>query len=136
MVFFDEADCLVGAAMVSFLTQLRGGYLGRRGRPFPHSVALVGQRNVRDYVIDAGGSPSPSWLGSSSPFNVTAEAASIGPFTEPEVAELLGQHTAATGQRFEPEAVARVYDCAGPPLARQRPRRPDRRPDSATAAPP
>ena len=42
VVFFDETDCLVGAAMVSFLTQLRTGYLSRRDSPFPHSIALIG----------------------------------------------------------------------------------------------
>lgn len=34
VAFFDETDCLVGATMVSFLTQLRHGYLGRRKVPF------------------------------------------------------------------------------------------------------
>jgi hypothetical protein len=110
VVFFDEADCLVGAAMVSFLTQLRDGYLARRLSPFPHSVVLMGQRNVRDYVMTQDDRAAVSWLGSASPFNISAEAATLGPFTEPEVAELLAQHTAVTGQRFEPAAIARIYD--------------------------
>ncbi len=70
---------------------------------------LAGQRNVRDYVLSQEERTAVSWLGSASPFNITAEATTIGPFTEPEVAELLAQHTAATGQRFEPEAVARIH---------------------------
>src|SRR5262249_54914611 len=45
VVFFDETDCLVGRAMVSFLTQLRDGYIARHRSPFPQSIALVGQRN-------------------------------------------------------------------------------------------
>jgi hypothetical protein len=110
VVFFDEADCLVGATMVSFLTQLRSGYLARRQAPFPHSVALVGQRNVRDYVLSQEERRAVGWLGSASPFNISAEATTIGPFTEPEVAELLAQHTAATGQRFDPEAATRIYE--------------------------
>ena len=110
VVFFDEADCLVGASIVSFLTQLRSGYLGRRTSPFPHSIVLVGQRNVRDYVMTQKERVAVSWLGSASPFNITAEATTIGPFTEPEVAELLAQHTTATGQRFEPDAVARLWE--------------------------
>ncbi len=40
--------------------------------------------------------------------SVTAELVTLAPFTEPEVGELLAQHTAATGQRFEPGAVAHV----------------------------
>ncbi len=109
VVLFDEADCLVGASMVSFLTQLRAGYLARRKAPFPHSVVLVGQRNVRDYVMTREDRIAVGWLGSASPFNVTAEATTVGPFTEPEVSELLAQHTTATGQRFEPEATARIH---------------------------
>jgi hypothetical protein len=44
------------------------------------------------------------------PFNITAEAQTLAPFTAGEVAELLGQHTAATGQRFAPEATALVHE--------------------------
>ena len=42
-----------------------------------------------------------SWLGTTTPFNISAEAATLGPFTRDEVAELLTQHTQVTGQRFE-----------------------------------
>jgi type II secretory pathway predicted ATPase ExeA len=110
VVLIDEADGLVGPAMVSFLTQLRLGYLGRQKSPFPHSVALIGARAVRDYVFTQEERRAVSWLGSASPFNITAEATSLGPFTRDEVEELLLQHTTATGQRFEPEAIAAIYD--------------------------
>ena len=110
VVFFDETDCLVGASMVSFLTQLRDGYLGRRQSPFPHSVVLVGQRNVRDYVTSREERIAVTWLGSASPFNITAEATTLDPFTEPDVAELCGQHTTKTGQVFDPAALARIYE--------------------------
>ena len=110
MLLFDEADGLVGEAMVSFLTQLRAGYIARSQAPFPASVALVGMRQVRDYALREEERRALSWLGTTSPFNITAEAMTLGPFTEPEVAELLLQHTAATGQRFEPEAIARIYE--------------------------
>jgi len=112
VLLLDEADGLVGQAMVSFLTQLRHGYIGRSRAPFPASVVLVGQRQVRDYVLGAEDRRAVSWLGTTSPFNITAEATTLDPFTEAEVAELLGQHTAATGQRFEPEAVRRIWELA------------------------
>jgi len=108
VLFFDEADCLVGAAMVSFLTQLRELYLTRRDEPSPRSVALVGQRAVRDFALSVEERRSVRWLGTSSPFNVTVESVGLAPFTEAEVGELLVQHTVETGQRFEPDAVARV----------------------------
>jgi hypothetical protein len=110
IVVFDEADGLVGSAMVSFLTQLRQGYIARERRPFPASVVLVGQRQVRDYVLREEDRRAVAWLGTTSPFNITAEATTLGPFTEAEVGELLAQHTAATGQRFTAEAIARIYE--------------------------
>jgi len=112
VLLLDEADGLVGPAMISFLTQLRQGYIERAEAPFPSSVVLVGQRQVRDYVLGAEERRAVSWLGTTSPFNVTAESATLGPFTEPEVAELLAQHTADTGQRFEPGAVRRIWELA------------------------
>jgi hypothetical protein len=106
----DEADGLVGEAMVSFLTQLRHGYIERSQVPFPASVVLVGQRQVRDYALRQEDRLAVAWLGTTSPFNITAEATTLGPFTVLDVAELLAQHTAATGQRFTEEAVARIYE--------------------------
>jgi len=110
VLLLDEADGLVGPAMVSFLTQLRQGYIERSKAPFPSSVVLVGQRQVRDYVLGTEDRQAVSWLGTTSPFNITAEAATLGPFTEAEVEELLGEHTADTGQRFAPAAVHRIWE--------------------------
>jgi len=75
VVLFDEADSLVGRTVVSLLTQLRRGYLDRYQKPFPHSVALVGQRQVRDYIFRDEDRRAVAWVGSTSPFNITAEAA-------------------------------------------------------------
>ncbi len=108
LLLLDEADCLVGQAMVSFLTQLREMYLSRRRAPTPHGVVLVGQRSVRDYALSLEERRAVRWLGTSSPFNVAVENVGLAPFTEAEVAELLAQHTAETGQRFEPDAVAKA----------------------------
>ena len=110
IVMLDEADALVGAAMVSFLTQLRDGYIQRSKVPFPSSVILVGQRQVRDYALAEEDRKTVSWLGTSSPFNINAEPKTLAPFTPAEVEELLTQHTITTGQRFEPEAIARIVD--------------------------
>jgi hypothetical protein len=109
VLLFDEADGLVGRAMVSFLAQLRAGYLDRSREPFPSSVALIGLRPVRDYALAEADGRAVSWLGTTSPFNISAEAATLGPFTQDEVAELLTQHTLATGQRFEPAAAEHIF---------------------------
>ncbi|MDR2557152.1 MAG: hypothetical protein LBC49_05520, partial [Bacteroidales bacterium] len=48
IILFDEADCLSEGTMITFLRQLRNGHNNRTVRPFVHSVALVGMRNIRD----------------------------------------------------------------------------------------
>ncbi|MFO0626665.1 MAG: endonuclease NucS [Polyangiales bacterium] len=107
-LLLDEADVLTGAAMVSFLTQLRALYLARRQQPAPWSVVLIGVRAVRDYVANDD-RRGVSWLGSASPFNITVEDVTLAAFTESEVGELCAQHTVDTGQRVEPDAVALIH---------------------------
>lgn len=109
VLLIDEADGLVGAAMVSFLTQLRALYISRDEAAAPASVVLVGMRAIRDYTLSQEDRRAVTWLGTTSPFNVTAELVTLAAFTRPEVGELLGQHTAATGQRFEDAAIERVW---------------------------
>jgi len=51
VVLFDEVDTLKDQTMVSFLRQLRSGFSARGVGRFPVSVALVGMRDLRDYLI-------------------------------------------------------------------------------------
>ena len=106
-VFFDEADCLFGNVLVSFLRQLRDGYVNRATVPFPVSIALVGMLDVRDYKAQVR--PDGSSLGEISPFNIIAEDLLIPNFTESDIATLYAQHTAATGQKFADDVVADVW---------------------------
>ncbi|MDR1290962.1 MAG: hypothetical protein LBK06_07160, partial [Planctomycetaceae bacterium] len=53
IVLFDEVDVLVDETMVSFLRQLRGGFATRGIGIFPVSIALVGMRDLKDYIIKA-----------------------------------------------------------------------------------
>jgi len=107
VVFFDEVDCLSDDTLVTFLRQLRDGYVTRRSSPFPASIALVGMRDIRDYKarIRSDGQT----LGDASPFNIITEDLTLGNFGEGDVARLYAQHTEATGQRFEPEAVSLAW---------------------------
>ena len=108
VVFFDEADCLFGDALISFLRQLRDGYVNRDTMPFPKSIALVGMLDVRDYKAQIR--PDGQSLGQISPFNIIAEDMLIPNFTESDVAALYAQHTAETGQRFADGVVVRVWE--------------------------
>jgi hypothetical protein len=106
VVFLDEIDALRDTALISVLRQLQAGYRSRP-RSFPWSLALIGLRDVRDYRIGAG---QAGERGTPSPFNIIVESLTLRNFTRDEVAELYQQHTGETGQRFEPEAVGRVFE--------------------------
>lgn len=108
VLLFDEADCLTEGTLITFLRQLRDGFVNRAaGMPFPSSIALVGMRNIRDYKAKVR--PDGTTLGSASPFNIVAETLTLDNFTESEIATLYSQHTADTGQVFPAEAVARAF---------------------------
>jgi len=108
VLLFDEVDCLSEGTLVTFLRQLRDGFVNRAGgMPFPSSVALVGMRAIRDYKAQIR--PGAATLGSASPFNIAARSLTLANFTESEVGTLYAQHTADTGQAFPPEAVARAF---------------------------
>lgn len=106
-VLFDEADCLVGDALISFLRQLRDGYVNRKEIPFPKSIALVGMLDVRDYKAQIR--PDGQSLGQISPFNIIAEDLLIPNFTESDIRTLYAQHTAETGQVFADGVVEDVW---------------------------
>ena len=105
--FFDEVDCLVGDVLVSFLRQLRDGYVNRDMFPFPKSVALVGMLDVRDYKAQIR--PDGQSLGQISPFNIVRKDMLIPNFTESDIHALYAQHTAETGQEFADGVIEDVW---------------------------
>ncbi len=109
VLFLDEIDALQGDTLLSVLRQLRAGF-PNRPEGFPHSVALIGLRDVRDYRMPGG--PGET-LGTSSPFNVKVESLTLRLFSEAEVAELYDQHQADTGQAFSPEAKKMAFELTG-----------------------
>jgi len=114
IVLFDEADCLSNGTLITFLRQLREGYVNRARIPFIHSCALVGMRNIRDYKAKLR--EDQDTLGSASPFNIVKRALTLKSFSRDEIAELYAQHTADTGQPFAASAIDRVhYWTAGQP---------------------
>jgi hypothetical protein len=106
IVFLDEIDALQNDTLISVLRQLRSGY-ARRPQAFPHALALIGLRDVRDYKVASGGSAR---LGSASPLNIKTRSLLLGDFSATDVAALYQQHTTDTGQIFTPEALAMAFD--------------------------
>jgi hypothetical protein len=111
VIFFDEVDCLVGDVLISFLRQLRDGYVTRAVTPFPASVALVGMLDVRDYKAQVR--PDGESLGQISPFNIISKDMLLRNFTADEVAALYAQHTEATGQTFAAGVLDKVMEFSG-----------------------
>lgn len=108
VVFFDEVDCLANGTLISFLRQIRDGYVNRSMAPFVHSLALVGMRDVRDYKAKVRGDKETP--GSASPFNIKTKSLTIRNFTRNGVALLYAQHTDATSQVFPSEVVDWIFD--------------------------
>ncbi len=107
IILFDEIDCLANGTLISFLRQIREGYVNRQLTPFVHVVGLIGMRNIRDYKARVR--EEHETLGSASPFNIVTEALTLHDFTQEEIAALYAQHTADTGQVFPDDVVERVY---------------------------
>ena len=109
VVLFDEVDVLEDQSMVSFLRQLRGGFAKRGIGTFPVSVALVGMRDLKDYLIK---SKDGKQVNPGSPFNIKQDSATLNNFSADDVKELALQHTTETGQIFSEKSFSLVYDFA------------------------
>ena len=107
VLLLDEVDALIGDTLISLLRQLRGGY-DRRPAHFPSSVILCGVRDVRDYRIHS--SATKEVITGGSAFNIKSESLRLGSFNQAEVRSLYEQHTAATGQVFEPDVFPLVWE--------------------------
>jgi hypothetical protein len=107
IILFDEVDVLVDDTMVSFLRQLRGGFADRGVGKFPVSIALVGMRDLKDYIIKAkdGKAVNPG-----SPFNIKEDSSVLSNFTKDEVVKLFARRTEETGQQITQEALDYVYN--------------------------
>ena len=109
IVLFDEVDVVAGPALVSLLRQLRGGFAQRGIGEFPVSVALVGMRDLRDYLVT---SKEGQLLNPGSPFNIKHDSATLSNFSQADIAALTSQHTEKTGQQFTQEALERIWACS------------------------
>jgi hypothetical protein len=105
VLFLDGADTLRDEVLLSVLRQIRAGY-HVRSKGFPHSVALIGMRDVGrvrlSFPVDG--------FATSSFFNIASSSLTLRNLTEEEIDELYGHHTEETGQIFQPDAVRRCFE--------------------------
>ena len=104
---FDEVDVLIDETILSFLSQLRGGFASRGIGKFPVSIALVGMRDLKDYITAStcGRAPNPG-----SPFNIKEDSAVLSNFQKDDITHLFAQRTIETGQQITQEALNYVYE--------------------------
>jgi hypothetical protein len=107
IVLFDEVDVLQGEVMISFLRQLRSGFASRGAGKFPISIALVGMRDLKDYITQSKGGIAPN---PGSPFNIKEDSAMLSNFQKEDIIRLFAQRTAETGQQITQEALDYVYE--------------------------
>lgn len=98
VLIIDEFDAVATKIIKPMLSLFRGMYLERDwpNRGGLHSIVLVGVRNLLSLLE-----------GTQSPFNIAVQFTI--PYFEPaEVVDLLGQHSAETGQAFALAAVEQI----------------------------
>jgi len=107
IVLFDETDVLEGEPLIGFLRQLRNGFAERGPGKFPTSIALVGMRDLKDYITASkdGIAPNPG-----SPFNIKSDSVFISNFSKDDVAALFAQRTKETGQKINAHALDYIYE--------------------------
>ncbi|MHC6203820.1 ATP-binding protein [Breznakiellaceae bacterium SP9] len=107
IVLFDEVDVLQDEALIGFLRQLRDGFAGRGPGKFPVSIALVGMRDLKDYITAAKGGIAPN---PGSPFNIKEDSSTLGNFQKDDIRHLFAQRTAENGQVITEDALEYVWE--------------------------
>ncbi|MCL2380202.1 MAG: PD-(D/E)XK nuclease domain-containing protein [Treponema sp.] len=107
VVLFDEVDVLEGEAVISFLRQLRDGFAGRGVGKFPVSIALVGMRDLKDYITATKGGIAPN---PGSPFNIKSDSAVLSNFSVSDIEKLFAQRTEETGQTIHRDALEYAHE--------------------------
>ena len=105
VLLIDEFDGIPRNVLKGFLHSLRHIYVAGKPRS-PHSVGIVGVKNIRQLNYDT----------SVSPFNIQDEFV-VPNFTLEQVGELLAQYTEEVGQPFAPDVIQMLHkQTAGQPF--------------------
>jgi hypothetical protein len=107
VILFDETDALEGDAMISFLRQLRGGFMNRGIGKFPVSIALVVTRDIKDYITSANDGIASN---TDSHFYIKNDTIFLSKFCKDDISVLFTQRTEETGQQITDEALEYVWE--------------------------
>ena len=102
VLIIDEFDGIPTTALKGFLHAFRHTYITQATVQCPHSLGIVGVKNITQLDYDR----------SVSPFNIHDDFA-LPNFTLAQVGELLGQYTDETGQPFAPEVIESIHTQTG-----------------------
>jgi len=112
VLLIDEVDAAPENAVIGFLAGLREMYLQRsrpatRGQPAPHAVALAGVHDIKN--LKARYRDETQSIGSASPFNIAIDY-ELPAFSLKDIRQYYWQHTVATRQEFDDNAISRVSE--------------------------
>ena len=102
VLIIDEFDGIPTSALKGFLHAFRHTYITQAKLQCPHSLGIVGVKNITQLDYDR----------SVSPFNIQDDFA-LSNFTLAQVQELFGQWTDETGQTFDPEVMESIHRQTG-----------------------
>ena len=102
VLIIDEFDGIPQTVVSDFLYSLRRIYISRTAPQSPHSLSIVGVKNVTQLGYDR----------SISPFNIQDEFA-LHNFTLEQVHELLTQYTEEVDQAFAPAVITSIHKQTG-----------------------
>ena len=102
VILIDEFDGIPQGVLSDFLYVLRRIYISRTSPRCPHSLGIVGVKNITQLDYDR----------SVSPFNIQDDFA-LSNFTLAQVQELFGQYTDEVGQAFDPEVIESIHKQTG-----------------------
>ena len=102
VLIIDEFDGIPTSALKGFLHAFRHTYVTDTTFQCPHSLGIVGVKNITQLDYDR----------SVSPFNIHDDFA-LPNFTLAQVQELLGQYTTEVGQDFAPEVIKSIHTQTG-----------------------
>ena len=102
VLIIDEFDGIPTTALKGFLHAFRHTYVTQATFQCPHSLGIVGVKNITQLDYDR----------SVSPFNIQDDFA-LSNFTLNQVQELYGQYTDEVGQVFDPEVIESIHKQTG-----------------------